>query len=113
MRFTSESIDFKRLGAFFRNIATPKLGGGEAAVYEENRRNGPSAGARMLTSVRAPSFRLFSGERRGERLGGFARSPYQGRRLPPAILKASRLPGRQAGRKDLPNISKESLGFAG
>jgi hypothetical protein len=29
-----------------------------------------------------------------------------------AILKGSRPPGRQAGRKDLPNISKESLGFS-
>jgi hypothetical protein len=29
-----------------------------------------------------------------------------------AILKLSLLPGRQAGRKDLPNISKESLGFS-
>jgi hypothetical protein len=37
----------------------------------------------------------------------------ESRGVDPAILKVSRLPGQPAGRKDLPNISKESLGFAG
>jgi hypothetical protein len=103
--FSSSRNEINVLGAFFRNVAGPEPGGGEAAVYEENRRNGPSAGARMFTSIRA-SPHFFSGERRGERLGEFARSPYQGRRLPPAIPKPSRFPGQPAGRKDLPNISK-------
>jgi hypothetical protein len=49
---------------------------------KKNRQNGPSAGARVVTSVRSPSPRLFSGERCGEGPGGFARLPCHGQLSP-------------------------------